>query len=617
MRIAAYVIILVVSLLLFQAPVCEADPIQVMPVSEIRPGMKGVVLTVLYGTEPESLAVEVLSIMPANSPGRHTVIVQGFGELAHTGIASGMSGSPVYVDGKLIGALAFAFNGALEAIGGVTPFEEMALALDEYFIPTHSPRSSNRRTKQDSNLLSFPQWRSRAVDRANQTTADIEAGLPLDDRNDDRPAMGMSPIRLPLQLENGSPALLSSLQKQFDLAGLQTVPAISADGSGIQTGSMDDPIKPGDALSVNLISGDMSAAVIGTVTWVEGDKVIAFGHPFLSNGTTDLPVGRAQIHAIIPNRNVSFKVGSPINEIGSLIADREPGVAARIGGKAQTIPLDLTITSDEPGNWQEKFHFDIAKDVVLTPSLMTAAVGSAMREQAFSIGLSTLKSQIEITLDDGQVIRREDLFRTMNPPQTIATEVLAGVNYLIASNFREFPVTALAVNLNLKPQLDAIEIERLHVDRGTYQRGDKIQVDINLRRHLGETLTKRVTLEIPQTAQGTEMMVMVGSASAFYLWDSERAPDKYRPRSFDGLVNLIEDYPSDEDLIIRLFGSARGLLMRGQEISSMPLSKWRVLSDGVSGGEMMPVGGIILDEVVIKTGEVVLGGNFTRVELKR
>ncbi len=621
MRIAVKILLLVGCFWSLPSVRCQAEAVQVMPLSEVKPGMTGITLTVLSGTEPDSLPIKVLSVMPANSPGRHTIIVQGYGELSHTGIASGMSGSPVYVEGKLIGALAFAFNGAIEAIGGVTPFEEMAYALDEYLARSATPRSTAPETGSGSfqPLISFPEWRSMSANgqtptRSLRQTLDNISPEPAENRGDIPELM---PIRLPLRLENGSPAILSALQRQLGLVGLQTVPALSEGGTGSTVEVSDEILKPGDAMSVNLITGDMAAAVIGTVTWVDDDKVIAFGHPFMATGTSDLPIGRAWIHAVIPNRNVSFKLGSPINELGSLIADREPGVAARMGIRAPTIPLDLVLTTSEPGNWQKSFHFDVARDVVLTPTLLAAAVSSAMSEQAFSLGLSTLKSRVDIILDSGETVSRDDLFRTLNPPQTIAAQVLAGVNYLISSNFRSFPVKSISIQLDLKPQLDVSEIDRLHVDRLQYRPGETIKVDINLRRHLGEFYSKKVELKVPENVLGTELMVMVGSANAFHIWDQERAPEKYRPRSFDDLVRLIEEYPSDEDLIIRLFGAARGVVMRGQEISSLPLSKWRVLNSGVAGGVILPTGGIILDEVIIKTGEVVLGGNYVRVEIEK
>jgi hypothetical protein len=584
----------------------------IMTLEEIEPGMRGIALTVLFGTEPDSLPLEIISVMPGYGPGRHMILVKGLGEFENTGIASGMSGSPVFIDGRLIGALAFAFNGALDPIGGVTPIGDMNQALDEYFNLQPSPRSYSGDLPEQiqGDLPAFPDWRSDAIKgdvmAVHTLLNETEAG-----------SMEMSRIKLPLQIANATPAALQSLQECFSGTGLEAVAAGSQPGGSDWVSGDAADLGPGDAMCLHLISGDMNAVVIGTVTWVDGDHVLAFGHPFMSYGTTELPMGKARIHGIVPNRNVSFKMGTPVNRLGSMIADRNTGVAAIIGTEAKTVPLDLTIHCEEAGNWKHNFHFDIAVHEMLTPALMTAAVSSTLNEQTFGLGLGTVASEIEITLANGEVVQRKDLFRTINPSQTVATEVMAPVSYLIAGNFVRFPVTSVKVDLKLLSDFKAAEIERISTVNSTYRRGETIGVKIDLRRHFGGDVRREVSLKIPETAQGHELLVMVGSASAFYMWDQERAPDKYRPRHFEDLVRLIQEYPSDEQLIVRLYGASRGVIIRGQEISSLPRSKWRVLSSGITGGANSNTAGLVLDEVVLNTGEVILGGNYVRVQLER
>ena len=584
----------------------------VIPLSEIEPGMRGMALTVLGGTEPDSLPLEILGVFKTGSPNAHVILVKGLGEFAQTGIARGMSGSPVFIGDRLMGALAFAFTGATEPLGGVTPFGEMESAMARYFEGTDGEAREDSGTPSGrwrSDLPAFPEWRDLCARGEQWDVAWPEM------RATGENIGGLVRLDLPLSIVGGSELAISTFGELVRPAGLVPVPGGGAGGAA-EIGAATRPLAPGDALAVDLISGDMQASVIGTVTWVSGDQVYAFGHPFLLCGATELPVSRARIHTIIPTRSVSFKIGSAVEEIGTLIADRSPGVGAVIGRAATTVPLDVHILhGDDPADARH-FHFELARHEMLTPPLMTGALAGTIIGEEFSLGIATIRTHVAIDLDDGRRVEREDLFRSINPAQT-AGEVMAPASYLIVGTFDTFPVKAITVTLRLDPELRAVDVSRIRLTKPAAAPGDDVSVAIYLREHRGEERIEHVTLRVPPSVLGQELNVMVGSATAFYEWDRERAAEKYRPWNLDDLIRLIEEYPSEESLIVRLYGPSRGIVVRGRELPSLPLSKWRTLRGAVSGGEASVVHGLILDEVILKTGDVILGGTQMPLRVAR
>lgn len=602
---------------LWPAPCAVSQAVgEPFPLSELRPGMRGIAVTVFQGLAPDTFEVEVLDVVHGTSAGGDYILVRGLGErIERTGIASGMSGSPVYIDGKVVGAIAYSFSHAREPIAGVTPFGEMQGTLSQDFAAaaggaTPLPRSAGpvRLWQRPTDIPSFAEWRAWAADpaRGNESPA---ATSPTE------APVGLTRLALPVVVSGPGGEATSAFAAEWERLGLTPVSLPSATG-GDPGDSDTRQLQPGDAIGVNLISGDMNAAAIGTVTWADGDRIIAFGHPFLFAGGVELPISRARIHAIVPSGDVSFKVGSALEPIGSIIGDRRPGVAALIGRKAQVVPLEVrVIVSGKPG--EETYHFSVARHELLTPSLLAVAAASALEAHAFDSRLASIESHIEITLDDGRVVARNDYFSSLSVTQTVGSQVMAPVSYLAASPYAEFAVAAVSLQITLHDNLRAASVDRVRVSRTVVRPGDSLAVEVHLQTHLHGAESRTFRLHVPEWVQGDRLAVMVGSISAFTEWDQERAPDKYHPRNQDDLLRLLQEFPSDESLIVRLYGSSRGLVLLGRELSSLPFSKYHTLAHSASGGESSEVAGTVLDEYIVPMGKVILGGSEVELELRR
>lgn len=593
-----------------------AEGAELYPLEDVRPGQRAQVVTVLHGFEADTLEMEILDVYATATPGSQIVLARGLGELERTGIAQGMSGSPVFIEGRLLGALAFAFTETREAIGGITPFVEMRSALDPYWSgaarkdaladpPRLAPRASG--------MPPFPEWQQLCA--SGEWVAVLAGNTRVTNLPD------CAPIGLPL-LWSGPPAMSASLAPLFEATGLNLVPMAAAPAAGSNPAEgWPRSLKPGDAIALNLLWGDASAAAIGTVTWADGDRIYALGHPFLQTGVLSVPVSRARIHTIVPSSRVSFKIGTSGPDLGAVVADKRAGVSARMGAQAEQISLTLVLKdadlSGEEGPRDRTFQFYVARHELLTPTLLNMAVGATLVSEEYALGISTLESHLRLTLPGGRIIERRDLFRTLSPGQTVGAEILAPVSYLVANTFSPFALSDIQLEIRLDDELRAAEIDRIRIPQETFEPGGRLPVEIHLRRHLGGEETRRVEVTLPDDLRSQQVTVMVGSAYAFYEWDRDQAPERYRPRDFDHLVQLIEEFPSNDQLIVRVYGPSRGLLLRGQEISSLPWSKWNALSSGTTGGEVQPIARRLLTEVVLDTDQVILGGLAVQAVVER
>lgn len=581
-----------------------------VPVSEIQPGLRGILLTVLEGEVPDSLPVEVVGVLERPDPDRHIILIRGLDDrLAQTGIAAGMSGSPIYVGDRLLGAMAFAYVGATEPIGGATPYAEMIQTLSGSFAspPTGGETRHSHAGAAEPPVAPFPAWRRQWAEGRGAAGGKAEAAAGID------LPVGLTPIDVPIAL-GGSLGEAGGHSVAWPALGLTPCPTAAAAGGSSGKLERGGTLRPGEAFGIGLVMGDMQATAIGTVTSVDGDRVLGLGHPVFHLSPIEAPITRARIHTVIPTNNVSFKVGSALEEVGALVADRQPGVAVLLGRQAPRIPLEVTVRA--PGE-EHRYRFDVIDSDILTPSMMAAAVDAALTRHLFSLGQATLATRLRVQLEDGRTLDRRDLFQSIGPGQTAAGDAMAPVAYLAATGLAPFSVASVALEIDLAPEIRAARVDRVDVPRSRYRPGETVDVTIRLQKSLDGAEERRVTLKIPETVPPGRILLAAGSSEAFFAWDQDRAPQKYMARTLDDLLRLMQEYPSDESLIVRLYGPSRGIVHQGRELASLPLSKWRALNTATAASQTVAVAGRVLDESMQATGEVILGGTIVELEVVR
>ncbi len=349
---SSVIALLLSSIIQAQTP----KPVETIPVSEIHAGMHGVAYTVFQGTKPESMGVEVLGILRnANGPKGDIILVRLSGEKAeYTGVVAGMSGSPVYLNGKLAGALAFRIGEfSKEPIAGVTPIKEM-------FEISAMDRRPGSTVNAESSV--------RTPTRTSGPGAD---GLSSDGLAAKDYANYLKPIEAPLVFSGFSQEAVQRFSPQFAKAGIVPVMGVGS----VSESKQPEPLEPGSAISAILVRGDMDIAATCTVTYMDAHHLLACGHPLLQFGMVDLPMTKAEVLATLPSPLNAFKIVNATEPVGAFVQDRHTGILGEFGKQPEMIPVTLNIHG---GAADKQFHYEVLNNANLSPLAMMATVFNAL-----------------------------------------------------------------------------------------------------------------------------------------------------------------------------------------------------------------------------------------------
>ncbi len=535
---------------------------EILPLEAIKPGMKGKGLSVFAGSKIEEFDVEILGILVNSSPQRKAILARLSGRnLEQTGILQGMSGSPVYIDGKLIGAVAFGFSFAREPIAGITPIGEMLAVAGEKprgTDPAGGPRLPFSTSVGLRDLVrSHPDYFAPA----SPFEADGRRGTAL-------------PVPL---IFSGFPArILDEVRPVFSGLGFLPLAASSAPPAEQRTAlslDTDLTLKEGEPLAIQLVSGDLDVSAVGTVTHVDGNRVYAFGHPLYNLGPVEYGMARAEILAVVPTLDSSFKIGSVGNVIGTVVQDRTAGAYGEIGRQPKLVPLNLTLTP-ENGPARE-FRLKIDTDKLLTPLLVNMAVAALLDSEGRSLGDLSLELRGDVTLATTpvQTVHMEDLFTgNLGSASTALSNMVTAIVYYLTNNeFRNVGIQRLDLNVRLSEKPQAALLERIWLDRYEAAPGETIRIKIFMKTYRGETLTEEIPFTVPNLPAGSEFQLIVADTNSLQQVEL----GQYRsgglvPRSFDQLVRLLNSIRKNNRIYFKLIGPKPGLFLRGEEMPNLP-----------------------------------------------
>ena len=368
------------------------EPAVPFALEELRPGIKGIGKTVAKGTAIEEFHVEVLGVLHGEQNVSQLILVQVSGDVIDRmgGIASGMSGSPVYIDGKLLGAISYTFSLTDHRLGLVTPIEAMLEILDYDRKQTAWRPPAGRWTWADAGekerlVGDYPveeiyiAWGNNGQDLVS-----YDAGR-----------LFITPAAAPLLVGGMGPRARKELADSLQPFGLETV---AAAGSGAAVDAEDVRLEPGSALAVQLVTGDVQVTSLGTVTYVDGNQFVGFGHPFLNRGGVNLMAGTAYIYTTVNSLSMPFKLGAPIQTVGTITQDRGAGVGGHLGRLPDTIDLHVKVTDRNLGTTKE-LQAEIANEPGLLLSLVSSAALQGLDQGIDRIGPGTLRIIFKITGD--------------------------------------------------------------------------------------------------------------------------------------------------------------------------------------------------------------------------
>jgi len=574
--LSALLIALASVVALAQAPQPKTPGL--FPLEDLRPGMKGTARTVFSGSEAEEFGVEILGVLPGFPGPRQSAIIARLtgANVEKTGVFAGMSGSPVYIDGKIVGAIAFSFPFSKDPIAGITPIKQM--------IDLFNKGSENIRPK-EPRVVSFSQlagtdWKPNLPKPAVSSVsliAPVSAGSPL------MPLIGqqMTPIATPLVFSGISQEALSAFAPQLAASGLLPVSGVGGSAAITPLAEVNgNTFPPGSSISVQLVRGDYSLAAAGTVTLRDEDRIYAFGHPFLSLGASDMPMTEASVVTVISNMNNSFKLAVPGKMVGSISQDRASGIFGLLRQAPKMIPVKVTLHTSRDRS--ETYSYEMANDSFLTPLLLNITLFNTITSSERAIGDSTISVKGEIKVKGQDPIQIDRRFSANNSPILAASSIAAPISTLLTSGFDDVQLDGITLDIDSTETRYLGTLERITLDRTEVRRGEKIEVQAYVRTESGKQFVQRIPVEIPADAGLGQLLVFVGDGGAL----QEGSPAKaFVPQDLSQLVKAINTVKKSDRLYVKLFRITNGAVIGTSELPSLPPSMVATLnSDRTSGG---------------------------------
>jgi len=512
---------------------------ELVDLADARPGRTGVCVTEMDRGERVEVPLTVLGVIGTGAPEGEIILVRlDDPRFEETGIIAGMSGSPVYLDGKLLGALAYGWPFAKEPIGGVTPFERM---LEVAPGVVHSAGVARRPNLQE--MLAAEQ-------RGTLGETMLDWLLP---------EHTSSPASLPTIVSLGGLSLPSSggwLSDAWRRMGWVATPGGSG-GSGESTG----PIEPGDMVAGVLVDGDAVVSAAGTVTEVRGDQIWAFGHPMLGAGGVNIPLARAEVVAVLPSVMSSFKFFTSGEPVGALVADRARGILGEIGAQAPMAAVGVTVNG-------RPYSYRVVRDPVLLPLLTAYLVQATQAARGRSIGNQTVDMEMEIRYPEHEPATISASFAGLNAPADSAVFSAAVVGYLEGSSFSHPEVGSIDVHLDVAEELRSAEIVEIVPERRVVRPGEDLGVRFRLQQHGQPETTVTMTLHVPDGIPDGRVDLVGADGAAWSAYDLQMRPLK--PGSFADELRLVNSLEPSTRLVAVLERQDLGAAVEGGSFSAPP-----------------------------------------------
>ncbi len=553
---------------------------QLFPLEDLRPGMKGLAYTVFSGKEPEEFGVEILGVLPGFPAPRQSAIIGKLtgANVEKTAVFAGMSGSPVYIDGRLVGAIAFSFPFAKEPIAGITPIKQM-IDLFEKGSVNETKKLKEPRPVSFAQLASTewkPTYPKPAITGA-PLMASVSENSPL------LALMGqqITPIATPVVFGGISQETLAMFAPQLMANGLLPVSGVGGSAAITPLGVANEKtLAPGTSLSVQLVRGDYSIAASGTVTFRDGDRIYAFGHPFLSLGASDMPLTETSVVTVVANVNNSFKLSVPGQMMGSISQDRASGVFGQLGRAPKMIPVKINLHTSRDRT--ETFNYEIANDSFLTPILLNITVFSTITSSERVVGDSTISIKGEIKVNGQENVTLDRRFSAANSAMMAAGSVASPMGALLNSGFDDVQIDGVTLDISSTDTKYAGTLERIALDRTEVRRGEKVEIQAYVRTEAGKQFVQRIPVQIPEDATPGQLLVFVGDGSALQEGSAAKA---FVPQDLGQLVRAMNKVKKSDRLYVKLFRITPGAVIGTDELPNLPPSVVATLnSDRTSGG---------------------------------
>ena len=559
------------------------------PLKDLKPGMHATGRTVFSGDRIEDFQVEILGVLENIGPKQSLILARlSGGPLEKTGVLQGMSGSPVYIDGKLVGAVAMAFPFSKEPIAGIRPIEDMVRVSGS---GTAEPMRKARISLEQTDLT------------ASLSKPDVALSG----------EMRMVDIATPIWFGGFTRNAIEHFAPQLRALGLEP-------RQGVASGGRVDPhmgdrsaLQPGSMISVELITGDLSMGADGTVTYIDGEKLYAFGHRFLSVGPTELPFARSEVLTLLPNLASSFKISSPKEWMGSISQDRNTAIAGELGKRAHMVPVSISLA--RAGRKLDGYEMQMANDRFLAPFLMQVAVFSAIDSTERSIGAATYSVRGEIQFQgSAPPLKLNNMYSgDANTALQVSLSAAIPLAYVLQSGFSALEVKKVALEIDSFDEKKQLQIDQVTASPHEVRPGEKVQLTAVLVGENGTEITRRVDYEVPIGATAGPLFFTVSDGNVANLSEFRQILGS-TPRSVEQLVASVNKLRANTKAYVRVWRQEPDFQLEGDEFPDPPPSLALILGTSTTAQQTR---NSKVAELEITAGDAVISGAKTvQVEVK-
>lgn len=550
-----------------------------MPLDAVQKGMKGYGLTVFEGMTVEKFDVEILGVLHNIGPSQNLILARVDSPVVRrAGVIAGMSGSPIFIDGKVIGALAYAWQFAKEPVAGITPIEEM-LKLSQVVRPAGaSPAGAAPRMTGAELLNALAASKPEAA--FEKFVKSMAAAKPVS------AVSGAQRIALPMSVSSFAPETIQRFSPYFEQLGFVAVPSGAA-----STSTTGKPAKtsfePGDPVGAVLLTGDFNVAASGTVTYIDGDHVYAFGHPFLDMGEINFPMATSEVVTVLPSMASSFKFSNTGPIVGVLSQDRAAGILGRLGAKADMIPVEVTLDGAGPS---QKYRVDVVRHSYLSPLMLAMVTDSIVSNAQRAAGERTVLMDSSIKLKGFEPVRIREGFAGQQARQAIPQYLALVAGYLMSNEFRAAEIEAVKIHLRHDDDLriaKLMEASLVTPEKGRVSPGDTVKVRTVLKPFRGESFVETFDVRIPDDQPAGAAYLLIGSGSVMNAVDFSLVPPD--PRTLEQVLGVLGRLRPATDLTVGLYSTGEGAVTSGVYLPNLPPSMRAVVVADTSNGAQAAV----------------------------
>jgi len=568
---------------------------QIMPEDQVKVGMHGVAYTVFEGTKPEAMDVEILGVLrDMAGPQADVILARLHGsKVDYTGVVAGMSGSPVYIDGKLVGAIAYRIGEfSKEPICGITPAASM-LEIDAM---DKTPLTDV------SHGVTAPK---------QQVTRTSGPGLPADGAASSYANL-LKPIDTPLVFTGFSQDTMRLFAQDFASAGV--MPVMGA--GSVSNDKQPEPLEPGSAVSAILVRGDMNIAGTCTVTYIDDSHLLACGHPLLQSGSIDMPMTKATVLATLPSPENSFKIVNTTEPVGAFVQDRRAGIMGRFDREPHMIPVTLTFRGV---SHPKQFHYEVLNNAKITPAAMMATVFNAIQ------GMNEYGEDTTYRLEgDIDVLGYPKLsVRNMYAPADGSSPTAYGIALSIGEHFSrifenpyETPkIEGVELNFDLVPDRRSARLETARTDVTEARPGDAITIEALLKPYRGESILRTIPVKIPTSTPRGTLRILVSDGDTLDKMHRVSGPTTHH-LDLGSTIALLNKEHANSEVYVSLLEANPQAMVEDKVMPTLPLSVMNVM-DGLRGThDMIVVGESALDEAATPVDYVVTGSQIITLNIK-